>query len=149
MAVIPGLPRAVVIPMDARGRRAALGHFAPSTWRVHGPERAHEVAISPHLFGSPDDLLATLLHEAAHAWLYVASDDDAAHVGGVGRDRRCHRREFRDACRHLGLACEFHNGRYGWTATGWPETGVPDRYLTVLRILGQLPWGASRVACDP
>jgi hypothetical protein len=45
--LIPGLPPAVMLPMDAAGRRRQWGHFAPSTWQVRGPKHAHEVAINP------------------------------------------------------------------------------------------------------
>ncbi|NOT28634.1 MAG: hypothetical protein HOP16_21340 [Acidobacteria bacterium] len=144
-ALIPGLPVAVIIPLDARGRRRAWGHFAPSTWRVRGPQSAHEVGLSPHLFETPEALLATMVHEAVHAWLYATVPGNQTHVGGVSRDGYYHRCEFRDACVRVGLACEFHNNRYGWTTTGWPEAGVPEQYRGVLRLLRRsLPWGSSR-----
>ena len=85
--IIPGLPTAVMLPMDADGRRHKHGHFAPSAWRVRGPRQAHEVAISPLLFTTPEALLATMVHEAVHALLYATVNSDV-HVGGVSvRDR--------------------------------------------------------------
>jgi len=145
--LIPGLPPAVIVVMDARSRKRSWGHFAASTWRLYGPECAHEVALSPELFHAPAALLATLVHEAVHASLYVNDPDNPRHVGGVSRDRRgylyYHRKEFRDAARKLGLQCEYRNGRYGWTLTRWPDNRVPDRYLGVLQLLEQLPWGTG------
>src|SRR5262245_43184271 len=78
---IPGLPPAVLLPRDADGRRHKRGHFAPSSWRVRGSRQAHEVAISPILFTTPETLLATMVHEAVHALLYVTVES-AVHVGG-------------------------------------------------------------------
>ncbi len=141
--IIPGLPGAVMLPMDAGARRHRLGHFAPSSWRVRGPRHAHEVAISPLLFSSPEALLETLVHEAVHAWLY-ATAVSSAHVGGVSvKDRYYHRREFRDACLKVGLECRYLNGRYGWTLTRWPETGVPEVYRPVLKLVAKLPLGGG------
>jgi hypothetical protein len=141
--LIPGLPPAVMLPMDAAGRRRQWGHFAPSTWQVRGPKHAHEVAINPMLFSAPDALLATLIHEAAHALLYATAPSGCP-VGGVSADGYYHRREFRDACRTLGLDCRYLNGRYGWTLTYWPDTGVPARYARVLALLARLPLGGGR-----
>ena len=141
--LIPGLPPAVMLPMDADGRRRKRGHFAPSSWSVRGPRHAHEVAISPQLFNSPEALLATMVHEAVHALLY-ATDHSNVHIGGVSlKSKYYHRREFRNGCRGLGLVCDYLNGRYGWTLTGWPETGVPTQYRRVLALLAQLPRGSG------
>lgn len=145
--IITGLPPAVLLVMDADGRRRKFGHFAPSTWRVRGEEQAHEVSLSPRLFAQPTDLLATMVHEAVHALLY-ATTTSSVHVAGVSvRDRYYHRREFRDECRRLGLECQYLNGRYGWTLTKWPESGVPEQYQPVLRLLERMPPGSvTRVA---
>jgi hypothetical protein len=141
--IIPGLPPAVMLPMDAEGRRHKWGHFAPSTWRVRGPRHAHEVAISPQLFSRPEALLATMVREVVHAWLY-ATQRSNLHIGGVSvKDRYYHRHEFRDACKRVGLDCRYLNGRYGWTLTGWPESGVPERYRRVVALVGQLPLGSG------
>jgi hypothetical protein len=127
----------------AAGRRRKRGHFAPSTWRVRGPRHAHEVAISPLLFTTPEALLATMVHEAVHALLYATVSSDV-HVGGVSlRDPYYHRREFRDACAAVGLDCRYLNGRYGWTLTDWPEGRVPDQYRHVASILKKLPLGSG------
>jgi hypothetical protein len=145
---IPELPPAVVVVLDARSRKRRWGQFAASTWRVRGPEAAHEIAVSPELFADAAALLATLVHEAVHASLFVAEPNNPRHVGGVSPDGRgylyYHRVEFRDAARRAGLECEYLNGRYGWTLTRWPTSGVPQPYRAVLRLLERsLPWGAA------
>ena len=43
--VIPEIPAAVVLVSDSIGRRAKLGHFAPTAWRARGRKR-HEVALA-------------------------------------------------------------------------------------------------------
>jgi hypothetical protein len=130
----PQIPPAVVVVLSARERRRR-GHFAHSAWSA-GPGGSHEVAISPALFKDPKAVLATMLHEAGHAILWRSE-------GGV-TGAYYHRHQFRDVCRDLGLACEFHNTRYGWTRTGWPKTGVPKKYDPIIRSLaGGLPEGAA------
>jgi len=131
------LPPAVLLILPARRRGSPLGHFAHSRWRYQARGRMHEVAVSPVLFGAPRDLLATLLHEAAHAILFE-KEGEAGCTGSY-----YHRIEFRDAARKLGLACEFRNTRYGWCNTSWPTGGVPSRYSEVLEVLGRLPLGLT------
>jgi hypothetical protein len=143
--VIPGLPEAVIIPIDAGGRHRRLGHFAPETWRAHGRHQAHEIALSPHLFSSSKDLLATMVHEAVHA-LLDENDPDGPYPGGVSADRYYHRHAFRDRCLELGLACGLLNRRYGWSLTQWPAGKVPGRYRPVLEVLSKLPYGSGRGA---
>jgi hypothetical protein len=144
--LIEGLPQAVLIILDISSRRRRYGHFAHSSWRYKKSRNAHEVGISPELFGSPDQVLATMLHEAAHALLLERTGS-----GGCGRDRYYHLKEFRDCCRNeLGLRCDFLNGRYGWTLTGWPEAGVPKQYREILRKLRRdLPFGTADSVVRP
>jgi hypothetical protein len=130
------IPDAVLLTLDVVGRRRKFGHFAHSTWSV-GPGQVHEVAISPALFRNAEAVLATMLHEAAHAILWETD------TGGVRR-RYYHTKRFRDVCRSLGLGCEFHNTRYGWTVTGWPDGQVPEQYAPILRSLSRaLPDGTT------
>jgi hypothetical protein len=63
---------------------------------------------------------------------------------GCGGDGYYHREEFQQACRKLGLECEFNNRRYGWSRTRWPDAGVPAKYDTVLKLLREdIPLGLS------
>lgn len=133
----PCLPPVVIVIL-ASGRRNRKGHFSGCVWRTaNSIAGAHEVAISPTLFDRPEDLLETLLHEAAHALLFEWGLN-----GGCGPDGYYHREAFRNVCRKLGLHCTFSNKRYGWNETRWPAEGVPAQYRTVLEILRKhLPWG--------
>jgi hypothetical protein len=132
------IPLAVLTFVDARSRDRVHGYCARSTWKKR-TGAAHEVAISPGLIGHPEDLLETMLHEAAHAVLFEAGAN-----GGMGSTRYYHTKTFRDQCRAFGLACDFLNSRYGWTLTAWPVTGVADRYKPVLaRLRRGLPSGTG------
>lgn len=133
----PELPPAVTIVVDAKSRRRTEGYFHHLAWYAQRKNSVHEIAVSPDFFGSPIELLAILLHEAAHAILH-------ADEGGV--TQYYHRKEFRDVCIRLGLMCSFHNTRYGWSRTGWPnESPVPKRYMNILRLFkSQLPRGTGK-----
>jgi SprT-like family len=132
------LPRAVIVLLDAATRNRRRGHFAQSAWQSHGQSKSHEIGISPALFGSPKQLLATLLHEAAHAINYEKKLSDCS-------GRYYHRKEFRDMSTRLGLDCRFRNTRYGWSITGWPQNReIPPRYLPILKHLqNSLPRGSG------
>lgn len=134
----PEIPPAVLTFVDASSRSRRHGYFARSTWKKRRGA-AHEVAISPKLIGHPKDLLATMLHEAAHAVLH-----EAGRNGGLGSSRYYHTKEFRDQCQRFGLKCEFLNTRYGWTLTSWPKSRVPVRYRTIrARLRRNLPAGTG------
>src|SRR5437867_2415611 len=104
-SLIPPLPPAVITLVDARSRRRLHGYFLRSVWRKRRGS-AHEIAINPRLLAHPPDLLATLLHEAAHAVLHEAGKD-----GGMGSTPYYHTKIFRNQARAFGLECGFHNSR--------------------------------------
>ena len=137
--VQPDIPPAVLLLLDSRSRRRTFGHFANSCWRYLEEQRAHEVAVSPELFDAPEELLATLAHEAAHAVNHVRG------VRDTGPDGYYHLTAFRDTCRALQLECAFTNRRYGWTATRWPAgAGVPACYQQAFDLLRmELPSGTE------
>lgn len=134
----PSIPSAVLTLVDSRSRRRLHGYFARSIWKKRRGQ-AHEVAISPELIGHPERLLATMLHEAAHAVLHEAGKN-----GGIGSTPYYHLKSFRDQCVAFGLACEFLNTRYGFTLTSWPSKTVPERFQIVVNLLRQkLPAGTG------
>ena len=139
--ILPELPLEVVIVPAAggSGRRTVLGHFAPSIWHMQ-PNGKAEVRISPQVFDTPADALLVMLHEAAHGILYARK-----HSGGCSPNGTYHRVEFRNACREIGLRCDFEDARYGWNRTLWPEGEVPQSYQDTLRYLKEnLPSGYIR-----
>ncbi len=132
----PCLPRAVIIVLPA-GIRKKLGHFHGSSWLAeHSDVREHEIALHPATFSQPEEVLNTLLHEAAHALLFEWGLN-----GGCGADGRYHRDEFHGVCKKLGLQCRFTDRSHGWDDTHWPDTGVPVRWAPVLELLRTLPLG--------
>ena len=138
-AVVKGLPTVVFVSLSATTRRRR-GHFARSSWHYLKTRNAHELAINPRLFEFPEELLATMLHEAAHALLNERDGNP-----GAGHSRYYHTKEFRDCCLELGLQCTFRNTRYGFSDTDWQGNDIPDRYQPVLAILKRdLPWGTAK-----
>ncbi len=135
--IIPGLPQVVMLVLSAREFRRR-GHFVGDAWlKRRQQDLLHEVAVHPGMFGSPDDLLNTILHEAAHAILWETRKDGDQHYGGVSLKGYYHRMEFRRAAEQLGLAVHFLNRRYGHCVTTWPAAGVPAQYEGVLHILSK------------
>ena len=142
---IDGLPPVVMVIM-APPRRWTLGHFRASSWKYRKAQKIHEVAISPDLFETHEDLLETLVHEAAHALLYENSSNNKKHIAGHGRSGygRYHRKEFRDTARRFGLICEFNGTQHGWNLTRWPDNKVPKRYRHIVEFLKKsMPWGTG------
>ncbi len=138
-SIVPKLPRVIFTLVNASNGNRVNGSIYPNQWTHNtGSGKRHELAISPMLFGSPKSTLVVLLHEAAHALLLKE-----VHAAGCGPDGYYHRKEFRDMARRLGLTCEFRNGRYGWTNTGWAEKTLPAVYEPVLAILRTLPKGTG------
>lgn len=132
----PSIPQAVLTLVDARSRRRLHGYFAWSVWKKRRGQ-AHEIGISPELLGHPKELLATMLHEAAHAALH-----ESGMQGGIGKGGYYHLKSFRDQCISYGLSCEFLNTRYGFTITKWPRKAVPKKYQPVVNLLrARLPAG--------
>ena len=133
------IPPAVLTFVDVKSRTHFRGYFAWSIWNKRRG-KAHEIGISPTLIGSPKQLLATMLHEAAHAVLYESGDN-----GGIGSGGYYHLKSFRDKCFEFGLECEFLNTRYGFTLTSWPNDVVPKRFQPVVHLLRkELPSGTGK-----
>ena len=133
------IPDAVIVLIDGSKRNRKHGHFLVSSWKARGRRWIHEVAISPNLFDDPTGLLATMLHEAAHACLW-----EEGKRGGMGSSGYYHTKVFRDRCTEFGLKCEFYNTRYGWTLTSWPSKVLPIQYRDIRDNLKKtLPFGSG------
>jgi hypothetical protein len=141
--IIPGLPQVIMLVLSAREHRRR-GHFVGDAWlKRRQRDLLHEVAVHPGMFGSPADLLNTILHEAAHAILWDNRKEGDRHCGGVSLHGYYHRREFRKMAEQLGLKVHFLNRRYGHCVTTWPAAGVPAQYESVLHTLEQFTVVAS------
>ena len=100
----------IIIASGTDSKHPRWGHHAPDRWNVAG-EQYTEIMISGEgLRRSPRDVLATLLHEAAHA---------LAHARGLkntSRQGRYHNKHFKTCAEEVGLTVE-HDDRTGWSAT--------------------------------
>jgi curved DNA-binding protein CbpA len=103
-------PAVIIIASGTDGKHPRWGHHAPGRWNVAG-EQTTEIMISGEgLRRSPNDVLGTLLHEAAHALAHARGIKDTSRQG------RYHNRHFKTCAEQLGLAVG-HDQQNGWAAT--------------------------------
>ena len=119
----------IIIASGTGGKHAKWGHHAPGRWH-HGSTEHAEVMISGEgLNRSPREVLATLLHEAAHALAAVRGITDTSRQG------RYHNRKFALLAQELGLdIAEDPSGQFGWTLTTIPDN-TARRYTDGLALL--------------
>ena len=112
----PTVPDVVLLPAPSpHGDRAVLGHFAALRWQGREEEgrRLHEViVVAEHLNRSPEDILETLLHEAAHALNFEAGIRDCS-------KSQYHNRSYKEAAEGLGLVVT-QVAHYGFALTTLP-----------------------------
>lgn len=113
-------------------QRNTLGHFSPLRWSGHkmGGTHHHEVVVvAEHLDRPPEDILETLLHEAAHAMNCQRGLKDCT-------ASQYHNALFRDAAMELGLAVEkvIH---YGYALTKLEPT-TPKLYVAEVAKLAEV-----------
>lgn len=120
----PQVPEVVLLPApNPHGSRAVLGHFAALRWQAssgRGPYRIHEVVVvAEYLNRSPQDIVGTLLHEAAHALNFERGIRDCSRS-------QYHNQHFKSAAEELGLQVT-QVPHYGFAQTQMlPET--PKKY---------------------
>ena len=103
-------PVVIIIASGTDSKHPRWGHHAPGRWNVAG-EQYTEIMISGEgLRRSPRDVLATLLHEAAHALAHARGLKDTSRQG------RYHNKHFKTCAEEVGLTVE-HDDRTGWSAT--------------------------------
>ena len=121
----PDVPNAVVVVASGGdAKRLALGHFAPGRWQVNGTGH-HEVLVGAEgLARGAGDVLATLLHEAAHGLACARSIQDTSRQG------RYHNNRYATLAAELGLDVA-RDPRIGWSLTTLPEP-TAQRYAAVL-----------------
>jgi hypothetical protein len=89
----------VVKSTGRSGRRGSttLGHYSYSEWAIEETQ-APEVMISGECFkGGPEQVLQTLLHEAAHGLAHVREVKDCS------RQNRYHNKRFKNLAEEMGL----------------------------------------------
>jgi DnaJ domain len=122
-------PVVIIIASGTGGKQAKWGHHAPGRWH-HGSTEHAEVMISGEgLSRTPREVLATLLHEAAHALAAARGITDTSRQG------RYHNRKFALLAEELGLGTqEDPSGQFGWTVTTVPDA-TARRYADGLALL--------------
>src|SRR5215469_6253683 len=112
----PEIPKVVIIiASGTEGRQARLGHHAPGRWNVAGEQRAEIMISGEGLRRGAHAVLATMLHEAAHALAAARGIQDTSRQG------RYHNRKFKAHAEELGITVE-HDDRAGWSITTLPTT---------------------------
>jgi hypothetical protein len=112
----PEIPN-VMLVVGASGKRPGasglnLGTFSPKSWESKTAE--HEIVISGEsLKNGPADVLATLLHESAHALAEKRGIKDTSRQG------RFHNKRFRELAEEVGIEVE-HSKTLGWSTTTLP-----------------------------
>jgi hypothetical protein len=118
----PEVPEVIVVlgaGSEARRGLFKLGHFAAARWQVADTRRAEVLVSGEGLGRGARDVLATLLHEAAHGLA------DAREVKDTSRQGRYHNRRYARLAGEVGLdvACD--------PKTGWSQTTIGDQLASV------------------
>lgn len=130
----PDVP-AVVVTLGAGSierRGLKLGHFAAARWQVEGEEttRAELFIGGEGLAAGAEDLLATLLHEAAHGVANTRGIQDTSRQG------RYHNKRFAAIAGELGLTVT-KDDEMGWSPSSLAE-GTAAVYADVLAELARV-----------
>jgi hypothetical protein len=125
------VPQVVIIlgaGSEARRGLFKWGHFAAARWHVAGTNRPEVLVSGEGLRRGPREVLATLLHEAAHGVANTRKIQDTSRQG------RWHNRRFATLAGELGLKVTQD------PKTGWSQTHLTDelagRYADQLTKLG-------------
>jgi hypothetical protein len=111
----PQIPEAVVVVASGgSGRRLKSGHFAAGRWQQDDNHHPEVLVGGEGLARGAREVLATLLHEAAHGLADARRIPDTSHGG------RYHNRRYAALARELGLEVARVQA-IGWSATTLPE----------------------------
>ncbi len=98
---------------NPHGQRGVLGHFAALRWRPKSADvgvQYHEVVVvAEHMDRTAEEVVATLLHEAAHALNFERRIKDCSRS-------QYHNQQFKGAAEELGLSVE-QVAHYGFAKT--------------------------------
>ena len=117
----------IILASGTETRQPRWGHHAPGRWNVGNDQRAEVMISGEALRLTPAEVLAVILHEAAHALAHARGIKDTSRQG------RYHNKHFKNCAEQLGLAVE-HDQRHGWSAskiTGDTETDYADQLTTL------------------
>jgi hypothetical protein len=114
------VPQVVIIlgaGSEARRGLFKWGHFAAARWHVAGANRPEVLVSGEGLRRGASDVLATLLHEAAHGVANTRQIQDTSRQG------RWHNRRFAALAGELGLKVTQDR------ATGWSQTHLTEQLI--------------------
>ncbi|WP_216917990.1 hypothetical protein [Nocardia noduli] len=125
---VPDVVVAVASGSQGRGRGLRLGHFGPDRWEHAGRWMPELFVGAEGLASGPREVLATLLHEAAHG---IATTREISETSDNGR---YHNKKFKTLAEELGLTPARHQ-RCGWSLTTMPDDTASGyaRELSILR----------------
>ncbi|OLZ45237.1 hypothetical protein BS329_32860 [Amycolatopsis coloradensis] len=102
--------------LGSKPGQTKLGHFAAGRWQVGENDPIPELFVSGEgLRRTAEEVLGTLLHEAAHGLAHVRDIKDTSRQG------RYHNKRFKALGEELGLILEED------PAIGWSRTTVPTK----------------------
>jgi hypothetical protein len=107
----------VVLGAGSEARRGLFkwGHFAAARWQVADTNRPEVLVSGEGLKRGARQVLATLLHEAAHGLAHTRGVKDTSRQG------RWHNRRFATLAGELGLKVDVDK------KTGWSQTSLTDQ----------------------
>jgi hypothetical protein len=126
------VPEVVIRIVSGSAGPLRLGHFADIRWQRGPDDPLPEVCLTGDvLAGGPGEVLATLLHQAAHG---MAA---ARRVQDTSRQGRWHNGRYRAIAAELGLDAAHATG------IGWGDTTVPP--ATAVQYTGHLRYLATEL----
>lgn len=137
------VPSVVLLPAPARrGRLNVLGHFAALRWSSQKAATSHHevVVVAEHLNRPAEDIVETLIHEAAHALNFEKRIHDCS-------ASQYHNRQFKAAAEELGLTVE-QVPNYGFAATSLPDV-TARRYQAEIEALREVLIHRNRPVSAP
>lgn len=125
----------VVVAMAAgsvgAGRGVRLGQFGPDRWQ-RGEQWMPELFVGGEGFAQgAHDVLATMLHEAAHGVARTRGIQDTSRAGAY------HNARFQDIAQELGLSVTREPHR-GWSATTLPDATATQYRTQIAALTGVL-----------
>jgi curved DNA-binding protein CbpA len=100
----------IILASGTETRRSRWGHFASGRLQVCADQRAEVMISGEALRLTPAEVLAVILHEAAHALAHSRGIKDSSRQG------RYHNKQFKLHAEQLGLTVEYDQ-RNGWSAS--------------------------------
>lgn len=102
----------VVVSIQSKGKKAhCLAWMAPKRWSTMEGEICHEINLSAeHLDRSPEEIVASCIHEAVHLWNTELGISDVATNGR-------HNKKFKQAAERVGLKVTNNGDSHGFAYT--------------------------------